>query len=399
MSSSLSSSSAFSKFASTFRGEFVKTGIMTIFTDCEPDDLLFLHLLFKWICQNVCYLPNRYEINIICSITTTPEKKCEFLNDWIKSDFPNIRSHIRLFQGEKDESVFSYTLGPKISLKSSIMIIIMITLMLMLTGLYATVFGFALFIFACVFAYQYLENQYEVFNKYLIHDYSLIVSLAPINPLVHMYLEDPNIFSKTFLVMYGSFNVRNMITKSQNPEQTAAQIYDWMHSFQKVYYFESYYTVGPCNKVQTINKEIPDEVKRVFEIHPEIHNLMNDILLDIGRNTFLHQAMIEWNHNIVSKCNPNNQFEARIINSIKTSDYNQFVAADWLIMLILMNEQNYLDCFKREDLGFFSNGRPITDRVSETSNVYRFVGEPNLENPSYVFFKTMLNELNFYLIE
>lgn len=358
---------------------------LNIFTDLEPDDMLMINMLLKWLISD----KRRYEINIICSVTTTPQKKCQFLEEFIKEYYPTLLSSITLYRGYPSDKVFEYTLPSKFYLWQIIMFSMLITSLLSLINIpISLIIGIFLFYFLYT---DYRVKTYPIFHHESINfRQSVIVCSAPITDLISAYMNNNNIFQDTIMAIYGSYNIRSFLEKSGETNV----VDKLLNSFAKTLYFESFYAIGPCNKVQYIDTNnmlnVPAELLPVINKYPKSIELMNEIIRKIGNNKYLRQSMIEWNQHMLNILTPS-PIHDRIIHSIKSSNFCQFVAADWVMMVILLTDMD--GYYKQEDLTFspIQPFRPIINKESETSHIYRF---EMTSDDCYRFFVELIESLN-----
>lgn len=361
---------------------------INIFTDVEPDDMLMLHILFKWLIINDP--THKYTINIICSVTTTPEKKCQFLEDFIKEEYPTLISSVTLYKGYPTKKRFEYTSNRKFPLWFIILLSIAVFAAIIFTSnIYVAIVAVSMF--AYVMCRDYMIKDYPIYWLDSINfSQSVIICSAPIDDLMMVYKQNNHIFRDTIMAIYGSFNVRGYIKKTEEN----ALVAEFLNSFAKTLYFESYYAIGPCNKVQQItNNNMSSEIEKVFAQKPEVVNMMNKIFQKLSTHKYIYQTMLEWNKHILATLQAKttkSDIDSRIITSITTSDFKQFVAADWVMMLILLSDiQNG---YKQEDLTFQPTipYYPVINQTSDTSNVYRF----EITSPDYQFFMEILDMLH-----
>lgn len=167
------------------------TQTLTVVTDCEPDDLLALALLFTHV------TPTRM-ITVVVSGWTDRATKATLLWMFLTRRFPAFTSCVGIVLGEPSAETHDL---------------------------------------AAVLRFPVRPE----FSDYLTVYADVIVQLAPPRELVRMYLHTPTAFSRSALFIYGSWNVRSMIPG----EMSTATCRAMLESFAFTFYYESFHVVAP----------------------------------------------------------------------------------------------------------------------------------------------------------
>jgi len=245
---------------------------IVIITDLEPDDFLAIVLLF---------LSGMItgEMHFVVSAWQNVEHKCRCFRKFLQDSFPKY-NNCSIYSGEPNKHNYILPLD------------------------------------------FHSQEEFSSYREFDPSD-SLIINLAPIRELMFYHKHDPNIFKNCELAIYGSFNIRSVLSeKKESPESVVSMF----TSFSRVLLYESYWATGT-------NSSLADA------------NILNIIRT---KYPYLLDIIIWWNDSMKDECLQNcqnlspdsasYQRNKMILDKIEAEPL-QFVNADTGLAAILINPE------------------------------------------------------------
>lgn len=189
---------------------------------------------------------------------------------------------------------------------------------------------------------QYVKDIVEYINS---NQTPTLIILKPFRELMKYWKQIPTeLIEKTTIWIYGSFNFRTLMNDKTNSTNTE-QILNILHSFHRVYLYESFFATGENNDINKLN------MPKVYETFSSLKHI------DPFFNVF-EQLMFNWNTHMlqsswktVKKCKENQEYQdvsgkcdraLKIVNNIGIHFNFQIVCAD-LALVVCFNEKHIME--------------------------------------------------------
>lgn len=190
-----------------------------------------------------------------------------------------------------------------------------------------------------------LKNIDDILSK---HSDSVIICLKPPRELMDLYKIKNEYFNKMTLVAYTSFNFRCLfkpiVTSASEPIVTSSDMINFLNSFESTYLYETYHAIGSDNTITGNDvdfKKIPLYIQKVIKLWnlDMITDCESSIKEKINDWDFTDQHVTDYlSTNISTSDAEYVKRNYKVWKSIKDTKSEQFVNADCGLVSMLIND-------------------------------------------------------------
>lgn len=362
---------------------------LIITTDLEPDDILAIYIVLKHLESS----QHSLDIAFIVGIGQSSIKR-DFLNKWLtywSFSLNNVRIKIYLGTSNSKKVHFSQDIFPFIDINPD---------------------------------FNSDKNCLECINEYL-QDGTDIIALKPIHDLYKVYkINGAEIFNKSNLYLYGSFNLRSLLLDNSNGCSQSENLLKFRqddfefflnNSFKNIYLYETH--LNSINSRNGSPKNLPkfdilvSNNLHIFEPWLKFQNLWN--LHIYNRFLSINTQILNMNiqppnpipKDLLKSLSPDLknkvQFHYQVMQDIYQKDKYQFVLADIIPVLFFLNPNKFSVFLKpikhikfNADINYYTICSPLNKETLDVPARFNTQGNKIylIHNLNYVFIDQIIYE-------